>query len=156
MQLDRPPSGADHEAATALVDRWLAAEVEGNPAVTAAQRDPDPDTTRWMVRLSGESKATFTVWFDLRQRALHAETQLIPAPLEPPAAVYEYLLRSVERLRGVALSIGAEDGVYARMDLPLGLIDEPQLDRMLGSLHEATEQLFVPAMRLAFGDRFER
>ena len=62
-----------------------------------------------MVRLAGDDKANFTVWFDLRQRTLHAETQLLPAPEENPGPLYEYLLRANEALRGVAVSIGPED-----------------------------------------------
>ncbi|MCP4435346.1 MAG: hypothetical protein GY812_07610 [Actinomycetia bacterium] len=156
MQLSRPPSPEEYEAAAATIEQWLDGELDGNPAVAAAQRDPDPDARRWMVRLNGEEKEVFTVWLDLRQRSLHAETQLVPAPLEPPEALWEYLLRSVDRLRSVALSIGAEEAVYARMELPIEFIDAAQLDRVLGSLHQSTEQLFVPAMRLGFGDRFKR
>ena len=107
-----------------------------------------------MVRLNGEEKEVFTVWFELRQRSLRAETYLMPAPLESHAEVYEYLLRTAEGLRGVTLSIGAEDALYAHTEFPIEFLDDRQLDRMLGSLHEVTERVFVPAMRLAFGDRF--
>ena len=37
---------------------------------------------RWYVRLRGEQKDTFTVWFTLRQRTLHYETYVMPAPEE--------------------------------------------------------------------------
>ncbi len=124
--------------------------------MVAVQADPDPDVRRWMVRIEGDDKPVFTVWFDLRQRSLHAETHLLPAPMEPPAPLYEYLLRANERLRGVWVSIGAEDAVYLRGELPLDWLDDDQLDRVLGTLVEATERLFVASMRLAFGDRFTR
>ncbi len=42
------------------------------------------------------------------------------------------------------------------MDLPVGTVDEAVLDRVLGSLYEATEAMFVPLMRLGFGERFAR
>mgnify|MGYP001819217364 CR=1 FL=1 len=151
--MDLPPTPEEIEAARALVDRWLAGEVEGNPAVGAAGRDIESDR-RWMVRLLGEQKEVFTVWFELRQRSLRAETYLLPAPLEAHAEVYEYLLRTAEGLRQVTISIGAEDALYAHSEFPIEFLDERQLDRMLGSLHEVTERVFLPAMRLAFGDRF--
>lgn len=151
--VDFPPTPEEIDAARATVERWLAAEVEGNPAVAHAAVDPESDR-RWMVRLLGEEKQHFTVWFELRQRSLRAETYLIPAPLEDPAGVYEYLLRTADGLRGVTLSIGVEDALFAHSEIPIEFLDDRQLDRMLGSLHEVTERVFVPAMRLAFGDRF--
>ncbi|MGI9576998.1 MAG: hypothetical protein ACR2OH_02225 [Microthrixaceae bacterium] len=151
--VDLPPTPDEIEAARSTVDSWLAAEVEGNPAVAEAAPDPESDR-RWMVRLLGEEKEHFTVWFELRQRSLRAETYLMPAPMEDHAAVYEYLLRTAEVLRGVTISIGAEDALFAHCEFRIEFLDERQLDRMLGSLHEVTERVFVPAMRLGFGDRF--
>ncbi len=101
-EVDRPPSPDQLAAIEELFIHWMDEQLEGNPAVTAAERDPEPDTRRWLVRLEGEQKATFTVWFELRQRSLHAETYLAPAPLEHPAAAQEYLLRSIRRFRGLA------------------------------------------------------
>ncbi len=152
----RPPSSEDLEAIEALFTRWLADQLVENPAVAAAERDPEPDTRRWLVRLEGDQKAIFTVWFEIRQRSLHAETYLAPAPLEPPAAAQEYLLRSIRRFRGVAAWIGGEDAFFVGMDLPVDTVDESVLDRVLGSIYEATEAIFVPLMRLGFGERFQR
>jgi len=151
---DRPLGVHELARLERLVQEWVEGQAAGNPVVVAAARDPERDTRLWMIRLTGEDKANFTVWFDLRQRALHAETQLLPAPLEPPAALYEYLLRSNERLRGVALSIGPEDAVFLRGVVPVEWLDADHLDRLLGQLYEATERLFGPAVRLAFGSRF--
>jgi hypothetical protein len=137
-----------------LVQDWVQLQAAENPVVVAAARDPERGTRRWMVRLAGDDKAHFTVWFDLRQRALHAETQLLPGPEEPPAPLYEYLLRANEALRGVAVSIGPEDALYLRGELPVEWLDGRHLDRLLGQLYEATERLFRPAVRLAFGARF--
>ena len=150
-----PATAADIDRLNAVVDAWLAEQLADNPSVVAVQRDPDGDRGRWMVRLEGEDKASFTVWFDFRQRTLHAETHLIPAPLEPPGPLYEYLLRANSTLRGVGICIGAEDAAYVACELPLAWVDHAQLDRILGSLYEATERLYRPAMRLAFGDRFQ-
>ncbi len=134
----------------------MAEQLVENPAVIGAERDPERDSRRWLVRLEGEEKPTFTVWFEIRQRSLHVETYLAPAPLEPPAAAQEYLLRSIRRFRGLAAWIGGEDAFFVGTDVFVANVDEPALDHLLGSLYEATEAMFVPLMRLAFGDRFKR
>lgn len=134
---------------------WLATQLAENPAVTASERDPERDTRRWLVGVQGDVKPTFTVWFEIRQRSLHAETHLAPAPLEPPAAAQEYLLRSMRRFRGVSAWIGGEDAFFVGADVPVRNVDEVALDHLLGSLYEATEAMFVPLMRLGYGDRFQ-
>lgn len=151
-----PASPEELDRIESVIAAWLERQLVDNESVVAVQADPEADTRRWMVRIEGFDKPVFTVWFDLRQRALHAETHLLPAPLEPPAPLYEYLLRANEALRGVRVSVGGEDAVYLRAEVPIGWLDENELDRVLGSLAEATERLFVSSMRLAFGDRFTR
>lgn len=151
---DRPPTREDLQRLEELLTQWMATQLLENPAVTAAERDPERDTRRWLVRVEGEAKSTFTVWFEIRQRSLHAETYLAPAPLEPPAAAQEYLLRSIRRFRGVSAWIGGEDAFFVGTDVPVLNVDDVALDHLLGSLYEATEAMFVPLMQLGFGDRF--
>lgn len=153
---DPPPAPSELADLEDLLTRWMATQMVENPAVLAAERDPERGTRRWLVRLQGEEKSTFTVWFEIRQRSLHAETYLAPAPQEPPAAAQEYLLRSIRRFRGVAAWIGGEDAFFVGADLPVHTVDQAALDHLLGALYEATEALFVPLMRLGFGDRFAR
>lgn len=151
---DRPPSETELAALQEVLARWMAAQVVDNPAVAAAERDPERGTRRWMMRLEGEEKKSFTVWFELRQRSLHVETYLAPAPIEPPQRAQEYLLRSIRRFRGLAAWIGGEDAFYVGTDLRAEAVDEEALDRVLGSLYEATESLFRPLMGLGYGERF--
>ena len=53
-----------------------------------------------------------------------------------------------------AFSIGAEDAVYLRGQIGVRHIDEPELDRILGSLYEYTGRFFRPAMRIGYASRF--
>jgi len=108
----RPASQEELERLEALVVDWLERQLAENPAVVAVERDVDSGERRWLVRVEGEEKPVFTVWFHLRQRTLHVETYVTPAPLENHAAVYEYLLRRTTRLNGVAFCVGLEDAVY--------------------------------------------
>ena len=136
-----------------MVDSWLAEQLAQNPVVAAVERG-EPGERRWFVRVTGESKDVFTIWFTLRQRSLHYETYVMPAPEENAAEFYEHLLRRNRKLHGATFCIGDEDAVFLVGALPVGWIDEAELDRVLGSLYAYVEQCFLPALRIGFATRF--
>lgn len=136
-----------------LIDTWLAGELAANPTVAAVDHG-EPTERRWFVRLRGEQKETFTIWFTLRQRTLHYETYVMPAPEENFAQFYEHLLRRNLKLYGAAFAIGEEDAVFLTGQLPVAALDVDELDRVLGSLYAYVEQFFRPALRIAFASRF--
>lgn len=137
----------------ARIDRWLAAERERNPLLTAVDRG-EPGTRRWYVRLRGEEKDVSTIWFTLGQRTLHYETYVMPAPEENHAEFYEHLLRRNRRLVGAQFCIGEEDAIFLAGHLPLAALDEAELDRIVGSVFAYVEQCFRPALRIGFASRF--
>jgi Putative bacterial sensory transduction regulator len=141
----------------ALVDAWLAEQLAENPVVAAVdkQREPLSNERRWFVRVRGEEKDVFTVWFTLRQRTLHYETYVMPAPEENSARLYEHLLRRNVKFNGAAFAIGAEDALFLVGQLPVHCVDRGELDRVLGSLYSYVEQCFRPAMRIGFRSRFK-
>ncbi|MCC5953148.1 MAG: YbjN domain-containing protein [Acidimicrobiia bacterium] len=145
---------ATFRAAAAHLDQWLETQRAENPMVDALERG-EPDEYRWYLRVRGEQKDVFTVWWTLRQRTLHYETYVLPAPEERAAEVYEFLLRRNRQIFGAAFCIGDEDACYLVGQIPIGQIDDGELDRILGTLWEWTERSFRPAMRLGFGDRFK-
>lgn len=144
---------AELDALEARIDGWLADLRTGNPLVLAVDRG-EPGERRWYVRMRGEEKDITTIWLTLGQRTLRYETYLMPAPEENEAALYEHLLRRNEKLVGCHFSIGAEDAVFLRGELPVALLDEPELDRVVGTLYAAVEQCFRPALHLGFASRF--
>ncbi len=137
----------------ARIDAWLAGELEANPTVAAVVRG-DPGELRWYVRLRGEAKDVFTIWFTLGQRTLQYETYVMPAPEENHGAFYEHLLRRNRKLYGATFCIGEEDAVFLAGQLGVGAVDEDELDRILGSLYAAVEHCFLPALRIGFASRF--
>lgn len=151
---EQPSSPEELTRLTALIDGWLAAQLEANPVVSAVDHG-EPGERRWYVRLAGEEKSSFTIWFTLGQRTLHYETYVMPAPEENHAAFYEHLLRRNLKLFGAAFAIGAEDAVFLVGQLPNGAVDEGELDRVLGSLYVYVEQCFRPALRIGFATRLE-
>jgi hypothetical protein len=150
-----PSSAAELESLRVRIDEWLSAQLDDNPAVAAVERDTTTDEVRWFVRLHGEEKDVFSVWFHLRQRSLHVETYLMPAPEENHGQLYEHLLRRNARLEPFAFSIGDEDGVFLTARIANGAVTDDELDRLLGSAYEYTEQCFRPAMRIGFASRFK-
>jgi hypothetical protein len=135
------------------IDEWLASIAAGWMPVEAIDRGVD-DERRWYVRLRGEDKDFTTVWLTLGQRTLRYETYVMPAPEENEATLYEHLLRRNERLVGAHFSIGIEDAVFLRGDLPNHALSEGELDRVLGTLYATVEQSFQGLLRIGFASRF--
>lgn len=137
----------------AAIDAWLEGALAANPVVVAVDRG-EPGERRWYVRMRGEEKDYTTVWFTMGQRTLRYETYVMPAPEENAAELYESLLRRNEKLVGAHFSIGAEDAVFLRGELPLAAVDESEVDRVLGTLYATVEQVFRPLLRVGFASRF--
>ena len=136
------------------IDAWVDRQRFENSTIAAVDRDSED--RRWFVRMKGEQKDTFTIWFTLRQRTLHYETYVMPAPEENHEQFYEHLLRRNLKLYGAAFAIGEEDAVFLVGQLANEAIDDDELDRVLGSLYAWVEQFFRPALRIGFASRFKR
>ena len=141
-------------AIVSVIEAWLAEQLADNPVVAATERDEDPDVLRWFVRVTGEEKDVFSIWFHLRQRTLHYETYVMPAPEENEEEFYAYLLRRNTDLMGAAFGIGEEEAIFLAGSLPNDAIDEGELDRILGSLYVWVERYFRPALEIGFASRF--
>ena len=100
--------------------------------LAAVERAPASEGRRWYIRVHGEEKDVFSIYFTLGQRTLAYETYVMPAPEENATELYESVLRRNERLVGAHFSIGAEDAIFLRGELPLALVCEPELDRIVG------------------------
>lgn len=153
--MTHPPSTDDELAdLAARIEGWLERQRTDNPVVAAVERDEESGERRWFVRVRGEAKDVFTIWFHLRQRTLHYETYVMPAPEENERALYEYLLRHNPKLYGAAFGIGDEDAIFLTGQLDNAAVDDSELDRILGSLYMWVERFFPPALRIGFASRF--
>lgn len=144
----------DLDRCEAVITAWLDEQLAENPAVSGVERDSESGERRWVVRVTGEEKANFAVWFHLRQRTLHVETYVMPAPEENHALFYEHLLRRNLKFHGFRFAIGAEDAVFLLGEIAVEHISPDELDRLLGSTYEYVELCFRPAMRIGFASRF--
>ena len=138
------------------IDEWLGSLRSTNSAIVAIDHaEPEPAfRSRWYVRMAGESKEFTTIWITLGQRTLRYETYVMPAPEENALELFDNLLRRNDRLIGAHFSIGAEDAVFLRGDLPLSALSEAELDRIVGSTYAYVEQSFRPLLRIGFASRF--
>jgi hypothetical protein len=140
------------------VDAWADALMPANAAIAAVDRGTRDDTPlgepRWYIRMRGEEKDFITVWLTLGQRTLRYETYVLPAPEENEQQVADLLLRRNDTLVGCHFSVGDEDAIYLRGELPDVAVDDAELDRILGTLYATVESNFRPLLRLAFASRF--
>ncbi len=136
------------------IDEWLASFAATTPVVRAVDRAATGrsggDEIRWYVRMSGEEKDFTTVWITLGQRTLRYETYVMPAPEENGEQLYEHLLRRNDRLVGAHFSIGIEDAVFLRGELPVSALTPDEIDRAIGTLYATVEQCFQSLLRIGF------
>jgi hypothetical protein len=151
-----PSTEAELAALAGRIEDWLARQLAENPVVAAVERDEESGERRWFVRVLGEQKDVFTIWFHLRQRTLHYETYVMPAPEENEATLYQHLLRRNLKLYGAAFAIGEEEAIFLVGQIANGAVDDDELDRILGSLYQWVEQYFQPALHIGFASRFSR
>ncbi len=138
----------------AAIDEWAAARLAEGGALVAVDRAEGID--RWYLRLAGDEKDFVTVWLTLRQRTLHHEAQVMPAPETNVEATYEYLLRRNAGLGQMRFALGVEDAVYLVGELPVTEVTDAQLDRIIGSSLAYVDDVFPTAMQLGFAGRYRR
>ena len=140
------------------IDAWIDNLAADNPVIAAVDRGTSDETpygeARWYVRMLGEEKDFITVWLTLGQRTLRYETYVMPAPEENAAELSQLLLRRNDTLVGAHFSIGGEDAIYLRGELPDIAVDSDELDRVLGTLYQTVEANFRPMLKIGFASRF--
>lgn len=147
-----PSTDAELTALEQTIDTWLAEQLDENPVVAAVERG-EPGQRRWYVRVLGDDKDVYSIWFTLGQRTLAFETYFMPSPEENREACFAHLLGRNRSLFGLAFSIGAEEAIFLSGQLPNHVVDADELDRVLGTVYATVEQCFLAAVRLGFASR---
>lgn len=143
----------DLDSLEGQITGWLLDMKARNETIAAVDRG-EIGERRWYVRMRGEEKEFTTVWITLGQRTLKYETYVMPAPEENTEQLYEHLLRRNESLVGAHFSIGIEDAMFLRGEMPLRMVDEEELDRVIGTLYATVERVFPVIIRIGFASRF--
>lgn len=118
--------------------------------------DRQEDLGRWYLRLRGEEKEFVTVWLTIRQRTLHYETQVMPAPEVNVGQTFEYLLKKNAELHQMRFALGAEEAIYLVGEVPVSSVTEEELDRIIGSALGYVDAFFPTAMAIGFAGRYRR
>jgi len=144
----------ERAACDAVIESWARSRLAEGAALVAVDRQPELD--RWYLRLRGDEKDFVTVWLTIRQRTLHHEAQVMPAPEVNIEATFEYLLRRNADLHQMRFALGAEDAVYLVGEIPVTAVTEGELDRIVGSSLAYVEDYFPTAMSIGFAGRYRR
>ena len=138
----------------AVIERWAAARLAEGGAVVAVDRQSD--LGRWYLRLRAEEKDFVTVWLTIRQRTMHHDAQVMPAPEVNVEQTFEYLLRRNTDLHQMRFALGVEDAVYLVGEIPVSAVTEDELDRIVGSSLAYVDAYFPTAMSIGFAGRYRR
>jgi len=146
---------ADADAVTRLDERlgeWARTWTgEGHAVAIDHHAEADPKGHyHWLVRLRGEEKDVVTVWVSLRQRSVHVETEVVPAPETGEEALYRYALVRNADLRSVHLAIGPESAVYLVTALPLAELTLERLDEIMAAVLIYVDELYPTMMTMGF------
>ncbi len=158
--MTRAPLG-DANAATQLnatLQRW-AQLWHASSFVGEIEHQPLPDDKghyHWLIRLKGEEKDVITLWLSLRQRSVHVETELMPAPEERREELYRYLLVKNHELRELHLAIGPEEGIYLVTQIPIQELTVERLDELVGATVTYVDEIFPTAMTMGLGSVYRR
>jgi hypothetical protein len=128
-------------------------------ALLGIEHQPLPDDRghfHWLIRLRGEEKDVITLWLSLRQRTVHVETEVTPAPEENRETLYHYLLAKNAELRELHLAIGPEDGIYLMSQIPIGEVTIERLDEVVGATLTYVEEIYPTAMAMGLSSLYRR
>jgi len=142
----------------ATVTQWSEQWLAGGMAATVEHRDEPDDRGHfhWLIRLRGEEKDVITIWLSLRQRTIHVETEVMPAPEENLETLYRYLLVRNADLRGLHLAIGPEAGIYLVCDVAILEMTIERLDELVGACVTYVDEIFPTAMSMGLSSLYRR
>jgi hypothetical protein len=141
------------DTVNAWADQWHASALLG---VEHQVLPDDRGHFHWLIRLKGEEKDVITLWLSLRQRTVHVETEVTPAPEENRETLYRYLLTKNAELRELHLAIGPEDGIYLMAQIPILEVTTERLDEVVGATLTYVEEIYPTAMTMGLPTLYRR
>jgi hypothetical protein len=138
---------------TSWAKEWHASDLLG---VEHQALPDDRGHFHWLIRLKGDEKDVITLWLSLRQRTVHVETEVTPAPEENRETLYRYLLTKNAELRELHLAIGPEDGIYLMAQIPIAEMTTERLDEVVGATLTYVEEIYPTAMTMGLPSLYRR
>jgi hypothetical protein len=110
----------------------------------------EPQPGQFSFSLPGERKLQTPVRLDVGNHALAVHAFVCRRPDENHVRVYEWLLQKNLRLFGVSFAVDRLGDIYLDGRLPLSVITEDELDRLLGAVLTAADESFNSILELGF------
>ncbi|MYT72275.1 MULTISPECIES: YbjN domain-containing protein [unclassified Streptomyces] len=134
---------------------------EASAAVEAFLKDAElewesPEPGTYVVKLPGTRKLSTTLSLRLGRHSLSLNAFVIRHPDENEAGVHRWLLERNLRLYGVGYAVDRLGDIYLTGKLPLAAVTPDELDRLLGSVLEASDGAFNTLLELGFASAIRR
>ncbi|TQK45439.1 putative sensory transduction regulator [Streptomyces sp. SLBN-118] len=115
-----------------------------------------PEPGSYVVKLPGTRKLSTTCSLRVGKHSLSVNAFVIRHPDENDAAVHRWLLERNLSLYGVSYAIDRLGDIYLTGRLPLSVISEEELDRLLGTVLEAADGAFNTLLEMGFASAIRR
>jgi len=106
--------------------------------------------------LPGDKKLQTAVRLDVGGHALGVHAFVCRRPDENHERVYEWLLQRNLRLYAVAFALDRLGDIYLDARLPLTVLDDAELDRLLGAVLAAADESFNTILELGFASSIRK
>ena len=110
----------------------------------------------YLVKLEGTHRLATMCWLVVGDHSLVVEAFFLRRPDDDPAALHAYLLGRNRLQFGLAFCIDDLGDVYLVGRLPLSVITDAEIDRLLGCVLSYSDDCFDRALELGFADAIRR
>lgn len=113
-------------------------------------------TNTWLITLPGEKKLQTHCALIVGDHTLSVNAFVIRKPEENQAAVYQWCLAKNASMYGIAFAINELGDIYLVGRLPLSVVTDVEIDRLLGAVLQYSDSAFNPLLELGFADAIRR
>ncbi len=126
-------------------------------ALTEAELDfAEPQPEQFFVKLPGTHKLVTNCWLVVGQHGLLVEAFVCRQPDENHQEFYAFLLRRNARTFGVSFALDKAGDVYLVGRLPLSAVTPADVDTLLGSVLQYSDESFDLLLEIGFVSSIKR
>jgi putative sensory transduction regulator len=116
----------------------------------------EPSPGQFSFALPGEKKLQTPVRLDVGTHAVAVHAFVCRRPDENHERVYEWLLQRNLKLYGVAFAVDRLGDIYLDARLPLSVLEDDELDRLLGTVLATADDSFNTILELGFASSIRK
>ena len=113
-------------------------------------------TNTFLVTLPGQTKLATHCALIVGDHTLSINAFVIRKPDENASEVHAWCMAKNAAMYGIAFATNELGDIYLVGRLPLGAVNEVELDRLLGSVLQYADSAFNPLLELGFADAIRR